>query len=344
MKSKLLQALPTSILLALAAPVGADELSDRPLFTADSIVELALEGPLAATLKDREERQERLFTLRLGGADAVPLQVRVRGKSRARICSIAPLRLDFDDDGAAGTVFAGQDALKLVLPCHDSDRAERDLLEEYAAYRIFNLLSGRSYRVRLLHVRFTDTERPGKPPFMERYAFVLESDDELAARLGLPEAHLPAIRRSDLDAEQAAAVFIYQYLIGNTDWSLVTGDGEESCCHNLRLFGAVPSLFAIPYDFDLAGVVDAKYAKPDSSLRIRRVTQRQYRGYCIDPAALETALSRIAGQRDAILAIPRSLPLLDEKQIETRERFLADFFEQAEDAPRLLQRFEEQCL
>lgn len=329
--------------LLAAQGAWAATASFGPLFSDDAVIELSLEGPLSATLDDREARDERAFSLRTG-ADGVPLEVRVRGKSRARICRFAPLRLDFEPGSAAGTVFAGQDKLKLVLPCHDSDRAERDVLEEYAAYRIFNLLSERSYRARLLLVRFVDTEDPGKPPVMERHAFVLESDDELAARSGLPEARVPAIRRSDLEAGQAATAFIFQYLVGNTDWSLVAADGEEWCCHNLRLFGGAPDLYAVPYDFDLAGLVDARYAKPDPSLRIRSVTQRQYRGYCIEPAALEAALARITAQRDAILAVPRSLPLLDGKQIETRARYLEGFFEEAGNAPKLLRRFEDQCL
>jgi hypothetical protein len=326
-----------------AGGAGADTAAYGPLFARDSVIEMSLEGPVSTTLEDRESRQLRAFTLRQG-ADGVPLQVRVRGKSRARVCSLAPLRLEFAAGSAAGTEFAGQAALKLVLPCHDADSAERDLIEEYAAYGIFNLLSERSYRVRLLQVRFVDTGKPGEPPALQRHAFVLESDAELAARSGLPEARVPAVRRGDLEPGQAAAVFIFQYLIGNTDWSLVTAGGEEWCCHNLRLFGAAPPLFAVPYDFDLAGLVDARYAKPDPSLKIRDVTQRRYRGYCIDPAALAAALARVTAQRDAILAVTRSLPLLGEQQIATRVRYLEDFFEQAEDAPRLLRRFEKQCL
>ncbi|MDX1379840.1 MAG: hypothetical protein R3233_01905 [Xanthomonadales bacterium] len=334
-------ALATILLAAQAA--WAEAVEYGPLFADDSVIELTLEGPLSSTLDDREAREERAFSLRTG-ADGVPLEVRVRGKSRARICRFAPLRLDFESGSTAGTVFAGQDKLKLVLPCHDSDRAERDVLEEYAAYRIFNLLSDRSYRVRPLRVRFVDAEQPGEPPVMVRYAFVLESDEELSARIGLPEAQIQAVRRSELQADQAATVFIFQYLVGNTDWSLVTADGEEWCCHNLRLFGGVPDLYAVPYDFDLAGLVDAKYAKPDASLRIRSVTQRQYRGYCIDAAALGPALARITAQRAAILAVPGSLPLLDEKQSKTRVRFLEGFFEQAEDPQDLLEQFGKRCL
>jgi hypothetical protein len=344
MKQVMRQPLILMLMALLAAPGGvADPAPLRPLFADDAVIELSLAGPLSATFADRESRQPRLFSLRLGTTE-VPVEVQVRGKSRARICTFAPLRLDFGPDGAAGTVFAGQDRLKLVLPCHDSDRAEGDVLEEYAAYRTFNLLSDLSFRVRLVRIRFIDTDRRDDDPLMERHAFLLEPDAELSARAGRPEARIAAVRRSELEANQAAIVFIFQYLVGNTDWSLVTAEGEEACCHNLRLFGAAPPLYAVPYDFDLAGLVNARYAKPDPSLNIQSVKRRRYRGYCIDSAALETALVRITTQRDAVLAASRSLPLFDKKQTEARERYLEGFFEQAEDAPRLLRQFEEQCL
>jgi hypothetical protein len=342
MNSRLLQALCLAILSGSAAPVAASE-SGRPLFADDAVIELSLEGPLKATFADREVRQPRPFSLRMGAAD-VPVQVQVRGKSRTRICAFAPLRLDFGPDGAAGTVFAGQGRLKLVLPCHDSDPAEGDVLEEYAAYRIFNLLSDLSYRVRLAHIRFVDTDEPDAGPLMVRHAFLLESDGELSARAGLPEARMPAVRRSELAADQAALVFIFQYLVGNTDWSLVAAKGEDLCCHNLRLFGAAPPLYAVPYDFDLVGLVNARYAKPDPSLKIRDVRRRRYRGYCIDPGALEAALAHIRARQDVILAVSRSLPLLDESQLEAQARYLESYFEQAGDAPQLLEQFVEQCL
>jgi len=326
---------------ALGAPAPA-----RPLFSSDHVLELELAGPLEATLADREARDYRPFTLRLTAEDgtSIPLQVRVRGKSRAAICELAPLRLDFDSDATAGTPFAGQNKLKLVLPCHDSDRAERDVLEEYAAYRIFGLLSDTAYRVRLLRLHLIDTEAGGGKTLLDRHAFLLESNEELTSRTGLPKAGLPAVRRGELEPDQAATVFIFQYLIGNTDWSLVAPENETDCCHNIRLLGREAPIYAVPFDFDLSGLVSARYAKPDPSLNLRSVSQRLYRGYCIDSAALGLALDRIVASREAVLAVPQSLSMLSDRQVRSRVRYLEDFFEQAADRDRLLRRFEKLCL
>jgi len=343
--------LPRALALVWLAAAGGSSLAAEasapaafgPLFAGDEVLELSLAGPLSATFADTKQREERPFSLRAAGGE-IPLQVRVRGHSRARVCRNAPLRLDLDTDRTADTPFAGQDKLKLVLPCRDSDGAEADILEEYAAYRIFNLLSAVSFRVRLARMRFVDTERPASGPMMERYSFLIEPDEELGARAGLQETQVPHVRRGDLDADQAALAFIFQYLIGNTDWSLVTATGEEDCCHNIRLFGAPPVLYAVPYDFDLSGLVDAPYARPDPSLHIRRVTQRLYRGYCIDPAALGPALDRVLARREEILGVLRGLPVLTEAQIQAKVGYLERFFEQAAEREKLLERYRNRCI
>jgi hypothetical protein len=333
----------------LSAQIGAASPPAAPstaLFSDHEAIVLSLQGPLTSTLLDRDAREERPFVIHLETreSEGIPLEVRVRGKSRAAICAFAPLRLDFDVSSTAGTLFEGQDKLKLVLPCHDNDRAERDVLEEYLAYRLFNLLSDESYRVRLLQIRLEDTESRSDKALMQRYAFLLESHRELAARIGRPRASVPAIRRSELEPGQAALVFEFEYLIGNTDWSLVANEDDRDCCHNLRLYGDQPPYLPVPFDFDRSGLVNARYAKPDPSLRLRSVTQRRYRGYCIDPDALGPALDRIVSKRSEILDLPRSLPGLSPSQAERNVRFLESFYERAEDRARLLARFQDRCL
>lgn len=91
----------------------------------------------------------------------LPVDVRLRGKGRLEQCKFPPLRLDFDPAETGESAFAGQDELKLVTHCINSTAGEKNLLEEYLAYRIFNLLSDYSYRVRLLHVSCVDTA--GRP-------------------------------------------------------------------------------------------------------------------------------------------------------------------------------------
>jgi hypothetical protein len=72
------------------------------------------------------------------------------------ICRDPPLRLDFDEATPLGTVFDGQNKLKLVTHCRDSDSYEQNLLEEYLAYRFYNLLTPISLGVQLAEITYLD--------------------------------------------------------------------------------------------------------------------------------------------------------------------------------------------
>lgn len=318
----------------LAAAHGA------ALFEDSDFIDATLEGPLGELIDRPDEREQLPFAFRADGMEHA-IRVRLRGKSRLRVCELMPLRLNFRKDEVDGTLFAGQDKLKLVVPCHDSERAEKNLVEEYAAYRMFNLLTPASYRVRMLHMTFTDPERGDDTRL---HSFVLESSEQLAARLGGRESGHPEVSLAWFDARHMALVYVFQYLIGNTDWSLVRADGEETCCHNGTLVETGETLLYVPYDFDLSGLVDAPYAYPPPDLRISRVTQRRYRGFCTDRRALQAALDTVVAKREEMNAVVRSLPVLSDRDKDRRISYLDQFFRAARDRERLLRRFEARCL
>ena len=314
-----------------------------PLFEEHTVLEIELAGPLQKLTFSKSTNDEFPFTLRASGVKH-QVQVRTRGNSRLFFCKFPPLRLNFVANTAANSVFEDQDKLKLVTHCRNRDRAEQDMLQEYIAYRILNLLSENSYRVRLLRISYSDIDKSSDTRGPHRYAFLIESAEELAARTGATNVKLKSVKRSSLDLDQAALVFIFQYLVGNTDWSIVKAEGDEYCCHNVELFEIDSSLFAVPYDFDQAGVVNATYAKPHPSLRIRRVTQRQYRGYCIPPDALRSALRSIMNKRLEIVGLPASTPGLSPKETATTTKYLDGFFKKVGDPRKMVDDFQSRCL
>ena len=302
--------------------------ADERLFAGHELLDVELRGPLRAAVRDDRKRRERPFTISVDGGRPVPVDVRVRGKSRVQECRFPPLRLDFASEDTAGSVFEGLDKVKLVTHCRDREHYERNVLDEYAAYRIFNLLTERSHRVRLLRVRYVDTERPEEPPLV-RLSFVLEPVEQVAARLGAEIIETEYVVKSRLEPQQTALVNAFHYLIGNVDWSLVAAEDETTCCHNGSLLLLDGKHVIIPYDFDLSGLVDARYAKPHPSVPIRDVTQRVYRGYCMDGLPLDAALATITGSRQAILDLVRGLPEADAEGTAKRVAYLEEFFAEA---------------
>jgi hypothetical protein len=317
--------------------------SASPLFERDEVIEVELAGPIHSVIRSTERRTEYPFVLRSGG-ETLDVDVRVRGKSRAKICEFPPLRLDFRRTSPDQGVFAGQDKLKLVTHCREGDRAQTNVLEEYLAYRIFGLLSEVSYRVRLLHVRFSDTEGRVETDAQGRFAFVIEPLDRLAERVGGVGLEIGSVALARIDPAHAALVYVFQYLIGNTDWSFVTAEHEEVCCHNGDLLDIGGAIYYVPYDFDLAGIVNARYARPQPEMRLRSVRQRRYRGFCTETETLRAAIRHLNARRDDIRRVIEATPGLSDRDSDKVVDYLDAYFDRARDEEKLLRSFERDCI
>ncbi len=325
--------------LGLAATAAAS-----PLFNSDEELHVTLAGPLTTLL--RHKQRDTVYPFEISTPElALDVEVRVRGKSRRKMCRFPPLRLDFDAGDTGDSVFASQEKLKLVTHCRsDNPHAENSVLNEYLAYRILNLITPQSYRVRLLRIRYEDTLDKQKDLDRSYYGFLIESDKELAARLGGKKVKLDGVVFSRLDQTQLALVNVFQYLIGNRDWSLVKSDSANACCHNLRLVESDDRLTAIPYDFDLAGLVDAAYPARYRQ-NLNRFVGREYRGYC--RSSIDTvgqALSAIRALEPDIVSLAQLVPAIDPNHATKRTRFLQDFFDEAASEQELLDRFEKSCI
>ena len=96
---------------------------------------------------------------------------------------------------------------------------------------------------------------------------------------------------------------MFQFLIANTDWSMLKGPGDEGCCHNGKILlepGTTSDWIVVPYDFDQAGLISTKYASPAPALRIRSVRQRLYRGRCRHNSEVDSTIALFNGKRSEI--------------------------------------------
>ncbi len=334
------------VALLLSCLLLSPKLLASPLFEDDSVLEVELKGPLATLYKNKkdEAREQLPFRFTAEGIEH-EIKVRVRGKSRLEYCLFPPLRLNFRKGEVDGTLFEGQDKLKLVTHCDLSRYAETDVLEEYAAYRILNELTDISYRVRLLEIRYVDTDGETAGLDNPHYGFLIEPKEHLAERNQGTAVEKPGVALKWLQPDYAALVYVHQYLIGNTDWSLAAPRDEEVCCHNVTLIEIDSLLNPVPYDFDMSGLVNARYAAPDEDLtRISRVTQRLYRGYCTEPEILRETLHLIRENRAEIVGIINGLPLLTRKKKDQKIDFLEKALKAAEKEDKLINQFENRCL
>ena len=272
----------------------------------------------------------------------VSLTVERRGISRQRVCDFPPIRLRFEPSSVEGTMFADEGALKLVTHCDDGRRWTQYYVLEMLAYRIYNLVSDYSFRVRPLDVRYRDVDRDRDPE--PRFAFLIEDVDEMARRYGMKEIEIGRISPARLNPDIAAQAALFQFMVGNLDWSALSGPGGE-CCHNVKLIGDSEDedLVPVPYDFDATGLVGAHYALPPDRLPVRSVRTRLYRGFCVHNGFLPAARERFLAQREAIMAVIGREPRLLDRNRRDAENYLQAGFDILADDARFEEKVVEKC-
>ena len=318
-----------ALLLAAAGMSKAQDGAARPLFETDRPLELTVEAPFRRLARNLDERTELAGVVRyrdMNGDVAIDIGIRIRGKSRLEICDFPPLRVDFERSNLDGTVFAGQDHLKLVTLCKQRDTYREYLAQEYQIYKAYNALTDRSFRVRWASVTYVDTEARRVKPFTEP-AFFIEEDWQVAEHHGFDALDVAAVELAELDARGGALLSLFQFMIGNTDWSAITAAPDESCCHNSKPIGSAGGrIVVLPYDFDHAGLISAEYARPRSHLGIRSVRQRLYRGHCAMNGELDWAVRRFNERRPAIERAFDAQPVSERARARTLA-YVADFYE-----------------
>lgn len=311
------------MLVSKPRSVAQQPFSEKGLFESDAILNITLKGNLRDVLNDRSNLPKNFpLVLSYKKEDSAemqfPVQVKTRGHFRRlkENCSYPPLLIQFPTEGPHLTsVFSEQKKLKLVMPC----KGEEYLIREWLAYKIYNLVTPKSFRARLVKVKLEDDRN--KKPVTAFYGILLEEAKQMARRnkaIAVEQALKPQQTQRDAFLEMA----VFEYLIGNTDWS-------TQYQHNVKLLladsNAVP--VTVPYDFDHAGIVNTPYANPAEELQLQSIRERRYRGYCIsDLKVFEPIIARYNLLKNDIYKIYTSCTLLDEKYIKSTLQYLDEFF------------------
>ena len=313
-----------------------------PLFTSNDILDVTIRAPFTTIMRDRWVDEDQPATLTYNDAESgevtVELGIRARGRFRRQptTCKWAPLRLNFNKPSVKGTVFAGSNKMKLVTHCRKGSVVySQALLSEHLAYRIFNLLTDASFRVRLMRVTYVDTDKNDREN--TAFAFIIEHKKQVARRIGLKVNDTPSTEINFLDGPHTNLSSLYQFLIGNTDFSPIRAAPGETCCHNYVLFGAENgSILPIPYDFDMSGIVNAPHSAPSANFNLRNVRQRLYRGRCANNEHVATSVQTFIDRKDGIYDLVTSNEFYRKNIRRENLRFLDDFYQIIE-SPKMVQ-------
>lgn len=316
---------------------------NRALFAAKEPFKFSLIANYGAISRDRDTLSTKRFAGTIVVADSsgaerqIPVRIRTRGHFRLRpsVCRFAPIRVDFPDSGLKNTPFAGQESLKIGSHCQNDGRYLNYMRREYLANRLYNVLTDVSLRVRMVEATYVDSAS-GKV-VTERPAILFENEDEAAQRLGGKIQEWRGAVFADLHPETLLMMSIFEYAIGNTDWSIFA-------LHNVRVI-AMPDgrILPIAYDFDFSGLVNAHYAAPDPRMGIRSVRDRLYRGPCFTLPEVLAVTDYIHGKRNELLAAIAEVPGFSDDEQKQARSFLEPFFRLVGNRDAVKQTFVEGC-
>ena len=125
------------------------------------------------------------------------------------------------------------------------------------------------------------------------------------------------------DRNQMLLVALFEYMIGNTDWSVPVR-------HNIRTIrlkdDSLASPFSVPYDFDYSGLVNTDYAVPDPMLNIETVVERVYRGYPRTMDELNEAFKVFNSKKEEIYSLINNFKLLESNTKKSMIQYLDEFY------------------
>lgn len=289
-----------------------------PLFADNTLLEVTIEAPLSALMDVRPDKAYLDGAFSYTGADGtvhrLSLKLRTRGNYRRSKdhCDFAPIRLNFLKSELDGTLFEGQDKLKLVTHCQNNDTwYEQYVLREYLAYRMLHELTPKSFAVRLMRITYVDLETDKR---RTKLGFVIEEDKAVARRNGMKKVNVGLVTRDYLEPEQESLIHVFEYMIGNTEYSVMRSEPRKDCCHNVDLIAPKGESLYTPlaYDFDFSGFVHTRYAQPNPRYKLPNVRVRLFKGRCEYDAQLQQTIRYFHEKKDALYA------LIDEQELLTR--------------------------
>jgi hypothetical protein len=312
------------LLFFIAASGQQNCIDKEKFFTDPSILQAGLVTQMGKLLGRKAQGKNTLtarFIYKMPDSSSIDQQILVeaRGHFRRENCYIPPLKFIFNKKDS--TTMSCLQSLKLVSVCKSQFDYSQYLLKEFLVYKIYNLLTEKSFRVRLLDLEYKDSSGKKRP--MHNYAFFIEDAKEMARRNNCKEWTKGRPHTEQTNRRQMTLLALFEYMIGNTDWAVPVR-------HNIKTIISKDNItekpFSVPYDFDYCGLVNAEYAIPDEILNITSVVERVYRGFPRSMEELNEVLTIFNEQKENIYSLINGFELLNSTNKKRMINYLEEFY------------------
>jgi hypothetical protein len=303
------------------------EKKDLHLFDSNEVLNITLRFNLSTFIrkKSKTEYLDAVMTINPGEKDSIRtnLKLKARGEIRNVICYFPLVELNLKK---LEFKYADLDKIKLVDQCNTGNEYEDYVLREYLIYKLYNVLTDTSFRVRLLSLKLIESQKNKKP--VKQYGFFIEPLEMLAKRTNTTIVEATALNQKSIKEGSMDRVAIFNYMVGNYDWAI---PGQ----HNVRVLKSMifePEALgiAVPYDFDWAGLVNASYAIPAENVGLESVRERLFLGICRTKEVYRKDLEEFIEKKDKFYSVVREFPYLSQKSKQYIINYLNDFYSQVE--------------
>lgn len=253
------------------------------------------------------------------------IEVRVRGRFRRMTCEFPPLKLKFPKKEMKAEGFGKHNDVKLVTHCMEDKKAVETLFREYLTYQMYAKLTDVSFRTQLINITYRDTKTGAET---STYGILIEDADELAERMNTKECEdCYGMTKADYDRSNIQIHDLFQYMIGNTDWSSMmarnmkvlkpeTGEGEK---------------LVAPYDFDFSGLVNADYAKPNVDLQQKNIRDRYFIGLDWTETEWAPTIQLFQDKKSDLISTIDRFDMISKKAKKDMIKYVESFYDQLDE-------------
>ena len=264
----------TTILILLNSPIRAQNFFKYDsLFIDQKPLKIRLNysnNNLNKNTNDSTLMKTKLFFIQENKNKEIDVLLRARGNFRRKHCYFTPVKIKIKKRDASNTIFSDNRTLKLVLPCKNERDKNDNILKEFIAYKIYEIISPFYFKTRRLEINYTD-QKPKKQKNFNLIGFFIEDDDKVAKRFDskIIKRKISPLAMDDFNSVNLS---FFNFLIGNTDFS-------SAHQHNGKLLFYEKKIIPIPYDFDLTGWVKPKYGLGITNRLGYSFEERNYIGF-----------------------------------------------------------------
>lgn len=297
---------------------------DFDLFESNEILELTLSFDITKYTREKPKDQylDAILTIHTSQEDSMTRIIKVKscGDFRYKYCKLPPMLLNFNKTEGTSENINKLRKVKLYTHCRSGN--EEYLFREYLVYRLYNVLTDYSFRVRLARICYKDILNKKEPEI--KYGFFIEPMNLLLERLNAIQVGSVPLTQRNILPEMIDRMAIFSFMIGNTDWSVTN---QHNCKILMEKDPNRPDQdMIIPFDFDYSGIVNTDYAVPAEELSIKSVCERIYIGICRSEEDFIIALKEFYDKKEELYRVIQEFDPISDKGKKEMIRYLDEFY------------------